>query len=175
MEEIGIVKSVSSEGGAATARVVFEKKSACEHCLAGVCDMGRKETDGGAATASNGGAAASSNSLALLFDTLGNAPEAEVLNPIGARVGQKVRVSMRPDVYLKGVLLVYGLPVTALIFGAVAGKYYLPRFISAVDVEALSAAGGFAAFAASFLFAKYFSKRMEKNASYRPVIEEIIE
>jgi sigma-E factor negative regulatory protein RseC len=173
MEEIGIVKSANGM----TARVAFEKKSACEHCLAGVCDMGRKgnDADSGAAAASSSGAAAASNSGALLFGAGDHAPEAEVLNPLGARVGQKVRVRMRPDVYLKGVLLVYGLPVAALIFGAVAGKYYLPRFVSGVDVEALSAAAGFAAYAVSYLIARYFSGRMEKNATYKPVIEEIIE
>jgi sigma-E factor negative regulatory protein RseC len=173
-----------------TARVVFEKKSACEHCTAGVCDMGRKGMDegGGAAadaedrTLIEGGRASIEGGRASIeggrasIDAEGRTlAEVEVLNPVGARVGQKVRVSMRPDVYLKGVLLVYGMPVMAMIAGAAAGKVYLPGFISGVDVEALSAAGGFAAFAAAFLFARYFSGRMGKNASYKPVIVEIIE
>jgi sigma-E factor negative regulatory protein RseC len=127
------------------AKVAVAKKSMCEHCTAGTCHM----TDEGA--------------------------ELEALNNAGARAGQRVRVVMRPYTYLKGSLVVYGLPAIALVIGAVAGKELgSSGVIRGMDPELLSALFAFGFFAVSFFFIKLWSSRAEKKTKYTPIIEEIL-
>ncbi len=141
MEEVGIVKSV--EG--VTAKVLVERKSACDKCSEGLCHV----SDAGA-----------------LIDAL---------NIARAKEGQKVKVVFKSYTYLKGTILIYGLPALALIIGAVLGKEFLPRIFSGVDPDLLSAVGGFGLFFLTFIAARLFSLRMEKNTEYKPVVEEILE
>ena len=99
----------------------------------------------------------------------------EAVNRVEAKVGQKVRVEIRPYSYLKGSVIVYGLPALALVAGAVVGKELLSGFFPARDPDIVSALAGFGAFAVSFLIVKLWSMRIEKKPEYKPVIEEIIE
>ncbi|GBE36640.1 soxR reducing system protein RseC [bacterium BMS3Bbin07] len=99
----------------------------------------------------------------------------EALNIAKAKEGQKVKVVFKSYTYLKGTILVYGLPALALIIGAVLGKEFLPRIFSGADPDLLSAVGGFGLFILTVIAARLFSLRMEKNTEYKPVIEEIIE
>lgn len=101
--------------------------------------------------------------------------EIEAVNAIHAGVGQKVRVVMKPYTYLKGSLLVYGLPALALILGAVVGKELLGGLFKNADPDILSAISGFGAFILSFLFVKVWSARTEKKIEHKPVAEEILE
>ncbi len=141
MEEVGIVKSI--EG--VTAKVLVERKSACDKCKEGLCHV----SDGGALI--------------------------EALNIARAKEGQKVKVVFKSYTYLKGTILIYGLPALAMIIGAVLGKEFLPRIFSGVDPDLLSAVGGFGLFILVFIAARLFSMRMEKNTEYKPVVEEILE
>ncbi len=99
----------------------------------------------------------------------------EAINRVRAKVGQKVRVEMKPYAYLKGSVIVYGLPALALVVGAVAGKELFSRFFPGRDPDIVSAFFGFGAFALSFLMVKFWSMRIEKKTEYKPVVEEIIE
>ena len=63
-----------------TAKVTVPRKTACEGCTAGTCKPGKQFM------------------------------EIAALNPVNARVGQTVRVVMKPYSYLKGVIIVYGIP-----------------------------------------------------------------
>ncbi|NOY39186.1 MAG: SoxR reducing system RseC family protein [Nitrospirae bacterium] len=141
MEEVGIVKSIDG----VTAKVLVERKSACDKCSEGLCHV----SDAGA-----------------LIDAL---------NIAKAKEGQKVKVVFKSYTYLKGTILIYGLPALALIIGAVLGKEFLPRIFSGVDPDLLSAVGGFGLFILTFIAARLFSLRMEKNTEYKPVVEEILE
>ncbi|HEC97515.1 MAG TPA: hypothetical protein ENI58_05070 [Nitrospirae bacterium] len=127
------------------AKVLVERQSACDKCNEGTCHV----SDGGALI--------------------------EALNIAKAKEGQKVKVVFKPYTYLKGTILVYGLPALALIIGAVLGKEFLPWFFSGVDPNLLSAAGGFGLFILTFIAARQFSLRMEKKTEYKPVVEEILE
>jgi len=101
--------------------------------------------------------------------------ELEALNRAKALKGQKVRVVLRPYSYLKGSVVVYGLPALALILGAVMGKGFFSRVFYPMDPDIVSAIFGFGAFIVAFLAVKVWSKRIEKDTSYKPVIEEILE
>ena len=116
--------------------------------------------------------ACSGNSLCESFGT-GEAVM-EAYNHIDAHVGDTVRVVFRSSNYLKGTMLVYGLPALMLLFGAVIGKQYLKPFFPAADPDILSAAAGFSLFAVTFLVLKLWSKLFEQKKEYMPIIEEII-
>lgn len=128
-----------------TARVKVQKRGSCEGCAAtGVCDP------------SEGGM------------------EIEALNPVHAKVGQTVKVSIAASSYLKGTMLIYGLPVMALVAGAITGKVIGEEHFKGFDSDAVAALLGFSAFALTFLFARNWSKKAERRKEYKPVIEEII-
>ncbi len=127
------------------AKVNVPIKSACEGCTAGTCKRGEQSM------------------------------EIDALNPVEARIGQKVKVVIRPYTYLKGSTIVYGIPALALIIGAVIGKEVLSHYFKKLDPDIVSAIFGFGAFAISFLSIKLWSSRVDKNVDLKPVIEEIIE
>ena len=79
-----------------TARVNVPKKSACEGCTAGVCMTGEQSM------------------------------EIVALNKAGAKAGQKVKVNIHSNVYMKSAMIIYGIPALALVLGAVFGKEVMP-------------------------------------------------
>jgi len=101
--------------------------------------------------------------------------ELEAINRAKAIKGQKVRVVLRPYSYLKGSMVVYGLPALALILGAVAGKELFSRIFYFTDPDIVSAIFGFGGFILTFIAVKIWSARIEKETAYKPVIEEILE
>jgi sigma-E factor negative regulatory protein RseC len=104
----------------------------------------------------------------------GEGAEIEALNLARAKVGQTVKISMRPYTYLKGSLLVYGFPALALIVGAVIGREWLSLVIKSIDKDLLSAITGFTACFLAFLLAKIVTDRAGKKVEYKPVVEEIL-
>ena len=128
-----------------TARVKVQKRGSCEGCAAtGVCDP------------SEGGM------------------EIEALNPVHAKAGQTVKVSIAAQSYLKGTMLIYGLPLMALVAGAITGKGIGEEYFKGFDSDAVAALLGFSSFALTFLFVRSWSKKAETKKEYKPVIEEII-
>jgi sigma-E factor negative regulatory protein RseC len=99
----------------------------------------------------------------------------EAINRVEAKIGQKVRVEFKPYSYLKGSIVVYGLPAIALVVGAVVGKEFFSGFFPASDPDIVSALFGFGAFIVSFLIVKLWSTRLETRIEHKPVIAEIIE
>lgn len=126
------------------AYVAVERKSACEACPgAGIC----KPTDEGSII--------------------------EAINEAKAEIGDRVLISFKAFSYLKGTIIVYGIPALSLIAGAIIGKEFLKDYIS-IDPELLSAIGGLGLFVLSFVIVKLISRRFEKKRDYIPVIEKII-
>lgn len=101
--------------------------------------------------------------------------EIEAVNQAKARVGQKVRVVLRPYSYLKGSVIAYGLPALALIIGAVIGKELFSGFMPFLDPDVVSALFGFGGLIICLVIVKLWSARAEKRTEYKPVIEEILD
>jgi sigma-E factor negative regulatory protein RseC len=128
-----------------TAKVIVQKKSMCEGCtVRGTCE------------------------------STAEGMEIEALNPLQAREGQTVKVSMKPQAYLKGSMLVYGLPLVVFIAGAIIGKNIGEEYFKDVNSDLVAAITGFSALILSLGGVKLWSLKTEKSAEYRPVIEEII-
>lgn len=105
---------------------------------------------------------------------IGNEAEIEALNKAMAKAGDKVRIEFRPYTYLKGTIIIYGLPAIMLVIGAVIGKEYLSKLLPAMDLDIVSAIGGFGLFAITFLFMKGLISRHEGRKESMPVIEKIV-
>ncbi len=127
------------------ARVSVPKKSSCEGCTAGTCAVGEQSM------------------------------EIEALNKAGAVIGQRVRVMVHSYAYMKGSMIIYGIPAIFLVIGAVFGKEIMPRFFPARDSDILSALFGFSFLLASFILIKFWSQKQAKKTESTPVIEEILD
>ena len=128
-----------------TAHVDVPKKSTCQGCTAGTCVTGEKSM------------------------------EIIAINKAGAEVGQKVKVLVHSYAYMRGTMVVYGIPALALVFGAVFGKEIMARFLGGTDPDTLSAIFGFGFLALSIIGVKIWSDRKSGKKELTPVIEEILD
>jgi len=128
-----------------TARVAVEKKGACDGCTAkGTCE------------------------------TKGESMEIEALNIARAKEGQTVRISIKPQTYLRGTMLVYGIPLILFIAGAIAGKNVGEEYLKDTNSDLVAAVSGFVALILSLLGIKMWAKKTESKTEDKPVIEEIV-
>lgn len=104
----------------------------------------------------------------------GGDAEIEALNFVNAKIGDTVKIAFKPYAYMKGALLVYGIPTLFLVIGAVLGKEYFSRLMPSIEPDTLSALAGFGFFGLSFVIIKTISNRFEKKRDLMPVIEEVI-
>ena len=124
--------------------VTVPRKSACEGCNAGICKPEEQSM------------------------------EIEAVNRAGAVAGQRVRVAIKSLAYMKGSMVVYGLPAIGLVIGAVLGKEVFSGFVKGIDPDILSAAVGFAVFGIALVAVKIWSNSTGNKVESKPVIEEIL-
>jgi sigma-E factor negative regulatory protein RseC len=127
-----------------TAHVNVPKKTTCKGCTAGACT------------------------------TVEQSMEIVAFNKAGAEAGQKVKVLIHSSVYMKGAMIIYGIPALALVLGAVFGKEFMPELFTGRDPDILSAIFGFGFLVLSFVGVKIWSNLKSDNTETRPVIEEIL-
>ncbi len=120
------------------------RKSACEGCTAGTCKIEDQYM------------------------------EIEAFNRAGAKVGDKVVISVKPFTFTKGSMIVYGLPAIGLVLGAVFGKEVMARLFPDKGADTLSAIFGFGAFILTLFLVKIWSNSAEKKIESKPVIEEVL-
>jgi len=94
----------------------------------------------------------------------------EAENPIGAKTGQEVMVTIYNEEVLKASLILFGIPLICLLLGAFVGYY--------IDISGMrnlsTFLGSFIGVSLAFLGIKLFSKRYEREPKYRPVITKVI-
>ena len=95
-------------------------------------------------------------------------------NKAGAETGQKVRVLIHSYTYMKGTMIIYGIPALALVLGAVFGKEIMAGFFIGTDSDILSAIFGFVFLGLSFIAVKIWSSLRTDKTESSPVVEEII-
>jgi sigma-E factor negative regulatory protein RseC len=101
--------------------------------------------------------------------------EIEAYNAVHAAAGDTVKISFRAFTYLKGTLLMYGMPALALVVGVIVGKEYLREFLPAIDADLISAMAGFGFMIVAVAGMKLFVRKFEKKRELIPVIEEIMQ
>jgi sigma-E factor negative regulatory protein RseC len=97
----------------------------------------------------------------------------EAANPLGAVKGQKVKVVLAPQIYLKASIILYGVPTAAFIAAAIIGKNLGMKF-GAANSDLWAFLAGAACMAVSFLFIRLYNNKVEKTEQYKPVIVEIL-
>jgi positive regulator of sigma E activity len=130
-----------------TAKVSVLKKSACESCAAaGVCHP--QDADRSLLTADN---------------------------PLHAMQGQRVKVLLAPQVYLKrSSLIQYGVPAAALVSGAIIAKNLAMRFGGEAQSDLWALFGGTACLLFGYGFIRIQNKKVEQLPNYKPIIVEIL-
>jgi len=106
--------------------------------------------------------------------TAGNERQVRALNRPGARVGQRVKVAMHAQMYLKGTLVVYGLPMIVLVAGAILGQYLSKTYFPSTHPDLMAAGIGLSGMVLVFLGARSWSRKIERSGTVRPIIEEIV-
>ena len=94
-----------------------------------------------------------------------------VLNPVGADVGQVVKIGLAPGRLVQATLLVYALPCAAFVLGIWAG-YML--FSPNPHEDLLALATGFASMAGAFFIVRFKDKQAAVDRRFMPEIVRIV-
>ncbi len=97
----------------------------------------------------------------------------EAANPLGAKKGQKVKVVLAPQIYLKASIILYGIPMAALITGAIIGKNIAVQY-GEQNSDLWAFLAGMGCMIVSFLFIRSYNKKVEKTQKYKPTIVEVL-
>lgn len=106
--------------------------------------------------------------------TLGGGKEMEVeaINPVGAKMGDRVVIGFDTSALVKISFLIYIVPIISMIIGAIIGQKL--ALLYHYNGSALSAIVGFLFFFLAFLFIKLKGNKIAKKNEYRPRIIRII-
>jgi len=94
------------------------------------------------------------------------------LNELGAHVGDEVEVVIPPGADVRAGLIVYVLPVAALLAGYVAGSVL--GSLAGIDRDAAGAAGAVLAVSAGLLLLRMRGRSALRDGRYRPRVHAII-
>ncbi len=98
----------------------------------------------------------------------------EALNPLNAKKGQKVRIVVAPQIYLKASIILYGIPMAALAAGAIIAKNVAMRYAGEPHSDLWAFIIGMICMVVSFFFIRVYNNKVEKTQTYKPVIVEIL-
>jgi len=131
IEEEGIVLALLNQQRAV---VLVQKSGACAHCSAAAACGGAED---------------------------GQSRQVEVRNPLGARVGDRVRVAVSTRAFLGASFWLYVMPLLALVAGGLLGQLTAGHF--GLDAERLSAIMGTLGLIGSFLLLRLVGRRLAGN------------
>lgn len=98
----------------------------------------------------------------------------EASNPLGAKKGQRVRVVLAPQMYLKASIILYGIPMAVFVAAAIAAKNLAITAGAEPDSDLWAFIAGVAGLLVSFFFIRGYNKKVERTREYKPVITEIL-
>ena len=98
--------------------------------------------------------------------------EVEVINDIGARVGDRILIDFKTSAFLKVTFMLYIFPIICLTLGAMLGLQLAADY--GYDPSASSAILGFAGFFASVAIIRVAGRRMATKKNYRPQIAKVL-
>ena len=98
--------------------------------------------------------------------------EVEVINEVGAKIGDRILIDIKTSAFLKATFLLYVFPIIGLTVGAMLGVQIADRY--GYDASACSAALGFAAFFLTVAVVRIQGNRMGRQRAYRPQIVKVL-
>ena len=104
----------------------------------------------------------------------GKTMEMRVVNDMGAKMGDTVRVAIESVVLLKSSFLVYIVPLIFLIAGGIVGDNYARANMPGSDPDTVAGLAGIVCLIISFLLIRVWSKSLDKKPEYQPKIVRIL-
>ena len=98
--------------------------------------------------------------------------EVEVINEVGAKIGDRILIDIKTSAFLKATFLLYVFPIIGLLAGAMLGVQAAAYY--GYDSSACSALFGFAAFFLTVAFVRIKGNRMGEDRAYRPKIVKVL-
>ena len=98
----------------------------------------------------------------------------EVINPINARVGDRICFEVEASALLKSTFVIYLMPVIFLLIGAWAGGEISKIYPLFKREEILSVISGSLFFLVSVFILISLNRYFSKNKRYKPMIKEIL-
>ncbi len=98
--------------------------------------------------------------------------EVQVLNAVGARVGDRIQLSISTGSLLKATFLLYLFPVICMLIGGLAGNALAGRFTS--DPTLVSVCAALLCLAAAMVFVRFRGNKLAAKSEYRPKIIRVI-
>ncbi len=124
--------------------VLCQKQSACQHCpSSSACQIGDDD-----------------NSMLV-----------ESFNPIGAEVGDRVKVETTTKHFLQSSFVLYILPVVGLLIGAISGQFIAENTQIAIEPQLLAALIGVAFMVGTFLSIRVGTRALKREV-FMPKITE---
>ena len=98
--------------------------------------------------------------------------EVEVINEVGAQVGDRILIDFKTSAFLKITFLLYVFPIICLTLGAMLGLQVADDY--AYDPSACSAVLGFVGFFISVAIIRVIGRKIATQRNYRPQITEVL-
>lgn len=98
----------------------------------------------------------------------------EVLNPVNARVGDRVNFEISSGVLIKAAFLIYLIPVIFLSIGAWLGRELADMYFQQKNKETVSVISAIISFIMGTMLLIIVNRFYKDNKKYKPVIKEII-
>lgn len=98
----------------------------------------------------------------------------QVIDPLSVGVGDTVEIQLSSVALIRGSFVVYMMPLLGFFLGAILGKYVLSPILGGY-AEALSTVFALLGLLLSVWFLRQFSRRIESDKRYHPVISNIVE
>ena len=98
----------------------------------------------------------------------------EPRNPLGAKIGQRIRLVIREQELVWYSFLLYGVPLISLLVGTFSGSILGSQWGWGKGADAFGVILGVGLTVLSFLWVKQYIRRHEKQKSYQPVVVKIL-
>jgi sigma-E factor negative regulatory protein RseC len=105
-------------------------------------------------------------------DTKGQEREVEAINVVGAKVGDRIQISIKTGSLLKATFLLYIFPVISMLCGGLAGNR-LGAYMG-LDPSPAAALGAAISFLGAMVVVRMRAGRMALKLEYRPKITRIL-
>jgi sigma-E factor negative regulatory protein RseC len=102
----------------------------------------------------------------------GQAQEVEALNPVNARVGDRIQIAIGSGSLLKAMFLLYLFPIICMLAGGLLGNWAAPGL--SLNPSIVSVLTALASLVLAMLIVRAGGQRMAAKPAYRPHIVRIL-
>jgi sigma-E factor negative regulatory protein RseC len=102
----------------------------------------------------------------------GKTQEVEALNPVNARVGDRIQIAIGSGSLLKAMFLLYLFPIICMLAGGLLGNWAAPAF--SLNPSIVSVLTALASLVLAMLIVRAGGQRMAAKPAYRPRIVRVL-